>query len=369
MGPLSPNNIPATVERISSYFSGQTVVNAIFSSYNESVASEFRENGIEPVFVGDAMGAGQAKFLLKLLVSRRSYDLIHVFGGIVHTPVPQLLSSMTGDPVVTRFNGYNNPSDKFFLVSAKLFENELLKRSDAMVFNSYYQMFDILREHGRTPGQKHHVIAPGIDKSAFAPAFKDEVDSLRESLGIPSDAFVIGTCQTPRPVKQPRKALDIVSKLNPLEGRDVHLVFVGDSDHLPKYKRYGDDIGVTENVHWVGRQPNSELSLWYSMFDVTFLTSSAESFGMCISESYLCETPCVAFMVGGMADQIQHGETGWLVRPDDTDRMTDRIADLLTNDHQRRTFGENGREYVLDRFTLSEVADQYRSLTNSLLTP
>ncbi|WP_231190012.1 glycosyltransferase family 4 protein [Haladaptatus sp. DYF46] len=369
MGPVSPNNIPATAERISSYFPEQTVVSAIFNSYNEPVASQFRENGIEPMFVGDAMGVGQAKFLLDSLLSRRSYDLIHVFGGIVHTPVPQLLSSISGTPVVTRFNGYNNPSEKFPLVSAKLIENELLKRSDAMVFNSYYQMFDILREHGRNPGRRHHVISPGINESGFAPASDEEVDTLRESLGIPSDAFVIGTCQTPRPVKQPQKALDIVSELTPLDGRDVHLVFVGDSEHLPKYKRYGDDIGVTEHVHWVGKQPNSELSLWYSLFDVTFLTSSAESFGMCISESYLCETPCVAFLVGGMADQIQHGETGWLVRPDDTERMTDRIADLLTDDRRRRTFGEDGREYILDNFTLSEASSQYRSMTDSLITP
>lgn len=367
MGPVSQNNISATVQRISAYFSAHDVVNAIFNTYDETVATEFRRDGIETVFVGEAMGRGQVNFLLKSLISERSYDLYHVFGGIVHTPVPQLMSSITDTPVVTRFNGYNNPSNTFPLISAKVIENELLERSDALVFNSHYQMSDILREHGRNPGRHHHVISPGIDSSSFATASEEVVDSLRESLGIPADAFVLGTCQTPRPVKQPRKALDIVSELNPIDDREVHLVVVGDSDHVPEYERYGEQIGISENVHWVGRKPNSELSRWYSLFDVTVLTSAAESFGMCITESYLCGTPCVAFMVGGMMDQIQHGETGWLIRPGDTERMVDQLSDLLTDERKRRAFGADGREYVSERFTLSSVASQYRSLTESLV--
>ncbi|MCO8244768.1 MULTISPECIES: glycosyltransferase family 4 protein [unclassified Haladaptatus] len=367
MGPVSPNNIPATVERISTYFPTHDVDTVIFGPENEAVASRFRESGIETMFVGNAMGAGQLRFLLKSIVSRRSYDLYHTYGGIVHSPVPQLLSAVTETPVVTRFNGYNNPSEKFPLISAKVIEDELLRRSDALVFNSYHQMTDILREHGRDPGRRHHVISPGIDESLFSVASEGTVSSLRESLEIPADAFVLGTCQTPRPVKQPRKALEIVSELTPIDGREVHLVVVGDSEHVPEYKRYGEKIGVDENLHWVGRKPSTELSRWYSLFDVTILTSSAESFGMSISESYLCETPCVAFMVGGMVDQIQHGETGWLIRPEDTERMVDRISDLLTNERRRREFGENGREYVLDRFTLSKVASQYRSMTDSLV--
>jgi len=39
---------------------------------------------------------------------------------------------------------------------------------------------------------------------------------------------------------------------------------------------------------------------------------------MSLTESYLCETPCVAFDVGGMSDQIVNGETGYLVEPYDT---------------------------------------------------
>jgi len=369
MGPVSPNNVAATAERISAYFSSQTVVNAIFSDYDEAVSTVFRENGMETTFLGDAMGSGQLRLFLRSVGSRRSFDLYHVFGGIEHTPVPQFLSAVTETPVVTRFNGYNNPSANFPLVSAKLVENELLKRSDALVFNSYYQMYDILREHGMTPTPQSHVIAPGIETSSFARASEDAVDSLRESLGIPPDAFVLGSCQTPRPVKRPRKTLDVVSELTHTGDREVHLVVVGDSDHVPEYERYGEQLGVAERVHWVGRKPNSALSKWYSLFDVTILTSSAESFGMSITESYLCETPCVAFGVGGMADQIRHGVTGWSVRPGDTMRMVDRLSELMTNERKRRTFGESGREYVSERFSLSEAATQYRSLTDSLVAP
>jgi len=77
---------------------------------------------------------------------------------------------------------------------------------------------------------------------------------------------------------------------------------------------------------------------------------------MSLTESYLCETPCVAFDVGGMSDQIVNGETGYLVEPYDTNSFVTALERLVTDPEQRAEFGIRGREYVQKRFTLERVS-------------
>jgi glycosyltransferase involved in cell wall biosynthesis len=369
MGSVSPNNVSATAKRISAYFPSHDIHTGVFGDHQEEVQSKFEDEGIETKFLGSATGAGQIRAALMSGFIGESFDLYHVFGGpLLHAPVLQLAHHANGTPIINRFNGYNNPEQHISSIVAKLIEKELLRQSNALVFNSHYQMTDILREHGMSPGSRHHVIEPGIDDSKFHRVPNNEITPLKNSMEIPEDAFVLGTCQTPRPAKRPRKAIDLIRKLNDLdEAQPFHMVIVGESAHVPQYKGYSREIGVDDYIHWVGYKPHSKLARWYSLFDVTFLTSAYESFGMSISESLLCQTPCVAFMTGGMAHQIEHGENGWLVRPGDIDMMSKRILDLAQNDNKRTRFGKAGREHVIERFTLSHASSKYQDLTQRVL--
>jgi len=87
---------------------------------------------------------------------------------------------------------------------------------------------------------------------------------------------------------------------------------------------------------------------------------------MSITESYLCGTPCIAFDVGGMSDQIVNDKTGRLVDPYDIDSFAAAIKTLLADETKRNSFGNKGEKYVRNRFTLDTVSKQYRELIASI---
>ena len=61
-----------------------------------------------------------------------------------------------------------------------------------------------------------------------------------------------------------------------------------------------DDIEVSENVILLGRiQDQKKLAEYYSMADLTILTSKKETFSMVTAETLSCGTPIVGFMAGG----------------------------------------------------------------------
>jgi glycosyltransferase involved in cell wall biosynthesis len=153
----------------------------------------------------------------------------------------------------------------------------------------------------------------------------------------------------------------LASKLN------VELVIVGESDYVNKYKRIASNRGIDDHVTWTGQIHASKLAPFYTLFDVCIMTSELESFGLSISESYLCETPCVAFDVGGMREQIKHAETGFLSPPDNIDIFTKYVRLLLENDLLRNQFGRRGRDYVQQHYTLDAAADEYQNIINSLI--
>jgi glycosyltransferase involved in cell wall biosynthesis len=62
--------------------------------------------------------------------------------------------------------------------------------------------------------------------------------------------------------------------------------------------------------------------------------------------AYRFGKPVVATTVGGLPAMVDHGRTGYLVPPRDSNSLADAIVLLLQNGELRRQFGENGKRKV-----------------------
>ena len=74
--------------------------------------------------------------------------------------------------------------------------------------------------------------------------------------------------------------------------------------------------------------------------------------------------PVVASRVGGAAEVIANGETGFLVEANDSDRMADHLIALLKDPTNAAAMGESGRRLVQERFArprqIEELSRLYR---------
>ena len=69
-----------------------------------------------------------------------------------------------------------------------------------------------------------------------------------------------------------------------------------------------------------------------------------EGFGLTVSEALWKARPTVAGRVGGIVDQIQHGETGWLVAS--SSEAAQACREILDDPQAARAKALRGKEFV-----------------------
>jgi glycosyltransferase involved in cell wall biosynthesis len=121
--------------------------------------------------------------------------------------------------------------------------------------------------------------------------------------------------------------------------------------------------GVT--VHHGLRPNDPALMELYRTSHVFALPSSAEAFGIAAVEASASGLPVVAARVGGLADIVDDGTTGYLVEPDDVDGLADALARLVGDPALRQRMGAAARARAEERF---DAARNARAIVDLLLS-
>lgn len=95
--------------------------------------------------------------------------------------------------------------------------------------------------------------------------------------------------------------------------------------------------------------------------------SLAEGFGLTVTEGMWKARPVIASAVGGIVDQIEHGEHGLLIRdPHDLETFGAHVERLLTDADLAAEMGRNGRDRVVDEFLADRHLGQYGRLLQAV---
>jgi trehalose synthase len=98
--------------------------------------------------------------------------------------------------------------------------------------------------------------------------------------------------------------------------------------------------------------------------------SLAEGFGLTVAEAMWKARPVVASRIGGIQDQIVHGESGVLLDdPHDLAAYGAAVNDLLTDPEKAKQMGERARERVRDRFLSARSLLDYLAVVRRVLEP
>ncbi len=97
--------------------------------------------------------------------------------------------------------------------------------------------------------------------------------------------------------------------------------------------------------------PNSpELIRLFQTSDIFAFPTRAEAFGIAAVEASATGLPIVATNVGGLPDIVSHGETGFVVPPDNESALTAALSRLLEDVELRQRFGRCARVRAESRF-------------------
>jgi glycosyltransferase involved in cell wall biosynthesis len=80
-----------------------------------------------------------------------------------------------------------------------------------------------------------------------------------------------------------------------------------------------------------------------------------EGFGRTVVEAQMAGVPVVATGIGAIPELIEHGRTGFLVRPRNPADIADAVKWIISNPSETKMIVENARENALSRFTVERM--------------
>lgn len=199
------------------------------------------------------------------------------------------------------------------------------------------------------------IIPEGVDLKVF----KDSAEGdFKEKYGITGKVVLyVGRLAEEKGLSYLVYAIPAVLSVLP----DVKIVFVGpDFGIKPYLKRLGESLGhrVYSSIIFVGELRGNPLLDAYSACDVLVLPSLIEAFGIVILEAMAMGKPVIATRVGGIPDIVKNGETGILVPPADSLKLSQSIITLLSNPELAKRMGQRGRDVVRRYHSWEDVADK-----------
>jgi glycosyltransferase involved in cell wall biosynthesis len=206
----------------------------------------------------------------------------------------------------------------------------------------------------------------GVDLAKIDAA--EGVAALKAKLKLPDGAPVVTTVANIRRIK----GLDTLLRAAAMLRRDfpnARFLLAGgclEPDHFTQLKAEVQEFGLTENVHFLGNL--SEVFALLKLSDVFCLLSRTEGFSNALLEAMASGLPCVATRVGGNAEAIDEGQSGFLLPVEDAVAAAERIRFLLRNPEEARRVGRAARRTVEEKFTSEKMAGQLAHLYQALLS-
>ena len=109
------------------------------------------------------------------------------------------------------------------------------------------------------------------------------------------------------------------------------------------------------------------LALCYSCADLFVLPTRADNLPSSVLESLACGTPIVSFRVGGVPEEIDEGETGYLAQAENYEDLAAGIHKILHDKELLRKMRRRCREVAVDRFALHVQARRYEELFKQVI--
>ena len=321
------------------------------------LAAEFRDGGLEIKTVAKRPGRDPRLFLsLARLFRMRRVDVVHT-----HNPQPLLFAALPAKlaraGLVHTKHGVNPDSARRLA----------MRRAAGRLVDAFVAVSqptaDVATERRECRPGRLHVVPNGIELGRFGPD-PDARRQLRRELGIPDDAFAVGTIGRLWPEKGHAY---LIRSLAPALGDRFHLVITGDGPERDNLARQAAELARPDCVHLTGNRRDVPRLL--SALDVFVLTSKSEGLPLVIPEAMAAGLPVVSTRVGGIPQVIEEGKTGFMVEYGDEEALRGKLVALDGDRQLARQCGEMGRERSLDRYSsrrmVADYLDLYRQVVDA----
>ncbi len=204
-------------------------------------------------------------------------------------------------------------------------------------------------------------------------AFKQPTDKIQKfgQMRLRPDYYHIGITANIRPIKGLEYFLQAAGEIADHYPETEFLIIGGDATlnrQLDTYKQKLNQIisvyQIAERVHFLGRR--TDMAEILSILDIYICASLSEGFSNSIIEAMAMGLPVIATDVGGNAEAVIDGKTGFIVPPRDATAIAERAFQLLADRKLAKRMSRAAKRRVVENFSVDRVVSQHEALYSAL---
>ncbi|WP_053990075.1 glycosyltransferase family 4 protein [Mangrovimonas sp. TPBH4] len=207
-----------------------------------------------------------------------------------------------------------------------------------------------------------------VENSVFLfPERKRAIDKLKLESKPEGDPFRIGACGG----VELRKGTDIfvdfaIKTIQEIPNVAFEFVWVGNdkTDLARKLKQKINDSGFQDKIRFTGSTARPET--YFKSFDLFFLASREEAFGLVGLENAYCEVPLVSFDIAGdLPLFIQKYNCGKVIPQFEYSAFKHVVTSLIENPTYAKALGQAGKQAVVTDFNIKDQATVIKTVLNT----
>ena len=290
------------------------------------------------------------------VIINHDLDLLHVHYAIPHASAAymakQIVKQKTGRdiPIICTLHGTDITlvgRDKTYepVVTFSINECDAITAVSENLREETYKNFPIIKPI--------EVITNFVDVSRFN---KKPIDPFKQVIA-PNGEKILVHASNFRKVKRVNDVIKSFSEVR--RYMPAKLLMVGDGPERSATEELARELGVMDDIRFVGKQEQSEEILLVS--DLFILPSEYESFGLAALEAMAAKCVVISTNAGGLPEVIVQGKTGFMANVGDVSAMSEFAVSILNNEERLKTMKEAAYQHALN-FDICNIVPLYENI-------
>lgn len=342
-----------------------------------------RNLGIDPFVVNEMrreihpLNDGIAYQKIKTLIEKYKPDVVHTHAAKAGV-IGRLAAEACKVPVITHtFHGhvFHSYFSKWRTNMFIHIERYLASKSTGIVAISESQKNELANVYRICPADRIEVIPLGLDLDKFQHDQEVKRTVFRKKYLIEDDEVAIGIIGRIVPIKNHSLFVAAAKKLLDSSDKKVRFVIVGDGDMRPQMEMEFAEAEVDytffperpKKATAIGTSWLTEIDEVLAGLDIVALTSNNEGTPVSLIEAQAAGKAVVSTNVGGVADIVVNGRSGYITTPGDAGELAAALKKLVECPEQRTAFGTYGSMNVGNKFSYQRLVKDMSAYYQKLL--
>ncbi|HEX5227231.1 MAG TPA: glycosyltransferase, partial [Bryobacteraceae bacterium] len=203
------------------------------------------------------------------------------------------------------------------------------------------------------PEERIEVIEPGIEMPPQVVNAEARAKA-RARWGFTGDEFVIGHVAAFTREKGQDVALEAAGLLASQLPR-ARMLLAGDGPERSSTAM----VALAARAARIAQMPGfiEDLDGFYAALDLYIMPSRSEAWGLTALRAMACGLPVVASDVGGLAEVVEPGKSGWLVEAESAGALADAIVDAASDRERLAEMGRSARQRA-EQFSIERTVER-----------